>query len=120
MAVSTLTFDPVSGVVIHVNTDVDESEDDVDSGSGVLYGLEIDNSNNGAVTFIHLYNAASGAVTVGTTEPDFRFQVPASVKRTVMIPDGMAYDTALSIAATTTAGGNTGPSSAVTVKLLYG
>ena len=121
MAVTILGLGTISGAQLHVNTDADETEDDIDSGAGTLYAVEVDNTLNAAVTYVKLYNAASGAVTVGTTAPDFIFLVPASVSRAFIFPQGIAYDTALSIAAVTTAGtaGVTGPTSAVPARVVF-
>ena len=121
MAISVINDAQISGALIHINTDVDETEDDIDSGAGTLYLIEVDNTANAALTFVKLWNLASGSVTVGTTAPDFVFQIPASVSRAIAFPQGIAYDTALSIAAVTTAGtaGVTGPTSGVTCRVVY-
>ena len=117
----TATSVTLGSFTIHTNTDVDETEDDVDSGAGTLYAVEIDNTLNGAITYVKLYEAAAADVTVGTTAPNFIFRVAASEKRVFHMPEGVAYATALSMAAVTAAGtaGNTGPTSAVTVRILH-
>lgn len=121
MAITVIDSSQISGALLHINTDVDETEDDVDSGAGTLYAIEIDNTGNAAITYVKLYEAASGSVTVGTTAPDFIFRVAASVSRAIIFPAGLAYATALSIAAVTAGGtaGTTGPTSAVTVRIVY-
>lgn len=100
---------------------MDETEDDIKGSAGTLYAIEIDNSLNAAVSYVKLWDAASGSVTVGTTAPDWIFRVAASVSRTVMFPQGVAFATALSIAAVTAAGtaGVTGPTSALTCRVVY-
>ena len=121
MAVTNIDLSAISGGQLFVSTDVDETEDDIDSGAGTLWAIEVDNTLNAAVTYVKLYNAASGAVTVGTTAPDFIFPIPASVSRAIMFPQGFAYSTALSIAAVTAGGtaGTTGPTSLVTARVVY-
>ena len=106
---------------LHVNDDVDETEDDVDSGAGVLHEIEIDNTLNAAVTYVKLWDGTAGSTTPGTTAPDFIFRVAAGVKRTFVIPEGAAYATALCVGAVTTPGtaGTTGPTSAVSVRILF-
>ena len=121
MAVTTIDLAAISGAQVHINTDVDETEDDIDGGAGTLWAVLVDNTANAAVTYVKLYNAASGAVTVGTTAPDFIFAIPASVSRTLVFPEGLAYSAALSIAAVTAGGtaGTTGPTSDVTARVVY-
>ena len=121
MAITNITLGFVSGLAVHVNTDVDESEDDVAAAAGTLYQIQIDNTGNAAVTYVKLYDAGAAAVTVGTTAPDWIFRVAASVSRTIPFPEGAAFATALSVAALTAGGtaGTTGPTSAVTVRIVY-
>ena len=121
MAITNITSASISGAQVHINTDVDETEDDIVGAAGTLYAIEIDNTGNAAVTYVCLWDAASGSVTVGTTAPDWIFRVAASVLRTIVFPQGVAFATALTIAAKTAAGtaGNTGPTSAVTCRVVY-
>jgi len=101
-----------------VNTDVDETADVLFAVAKVIYAVDIDNTGNGAITYVKIYN--NGSPTVGTTAPDWVIPVPASVRRNMWIQEGMALDTALAIAAVTAGGtaGVTGPTSAVTVRML--
>lgn len=121
MAVSQVDIASPAGLKKYRNTDLDETASAIDSGGGTLHSLVIDNSANAAITFVKLWNAASGSVTVGTTAPDFCIPIPASVKKTIVFFEGIAYATALTIAAVTTAGtaGTTGPSSAVVAEAIY-
>lgn len=109
---------PVAARLV-VNTDVDETSDDNMTGTtGSIYVVDVDNTANAAASFVKIYDAASP--TVGTTAPDWVFKVPASVRRIFACTDGVAFATALSIACVTTGGtaGTTGPTSAVTVRIL--
>lgn len=121
MAITNITSASISGAQVHINTDVDETEDDIVGAAGTLYAIEMDNTLNAAVTYVCLWDAASGSVTVGTTAPDWIFRVAASVARTVIFPAGVAFASALTIGAKTTAGtaGTTGPTSAVTCRVVY-
>lgn len=82
-----------------------------------LAGYYIDNPN-AAMTYIQLFNATAGAVTLGSTAPTLSFGIPASAAANLA---GMrvSFTTALSIAATTTRAGSTGPSSVVDVNFYY-
>ena len=121
MAITNISLGVVSGLQVNINTDVDETEDDVAAAAGTLYEIQIDNTANAAVTYIKLYDAGAAAVTVGTTAPDWIFRIAASVSRTLVFPEGVAFGTALSIAALTAGGtaGTTGPTSAVTCRVVY-
>lgn len=94
----------------------------VKSSSAIIYAIEIDNTMNAAqAEFVKIWNVAAGSVTVGTTVPDMIIPIPANVKRTVLIPEGLTLGTAVSIATVTTAGtaGTTSPGSAITVRIAY-
>lgn len=93
----------------------------VKASSAVVYEIEVDNSANGAATYLKVFNVAGGSVSVGTTAPDFIFMVPASVSRTLVLPSGLTFGTALSYCAVTSAGtaGSTSPTSSVPIKLVY-
>lgn len=121
MAISQVDFDAPSGLLRYKNTDSNGTKSGVKGSSGSLYGLVIDNSANAAASYVKLYDAASGSVTVGTTAPDWIFKVPASTKLTIMLPETIAFGTGLT-EATVTAGGTAGtsdPSSDVALTLLY-
>lgn len=88
--------------------------------SGTLYLVYVDNTANGAISYVKLYNTA-GAVTVGTTVPDWVFQVTASIVQPIVFAPGIAFSAGLQVA-TVTAGGTggvTSPSSAVIVRIVY-
>lgn len=120
MAISTVDISSPSGLKNYRNTDLAEVVAGVDSTSGTLHSIVVDNSANAAASYLKLWDAASGSVTVGTTAPDWTFKVPASTKRTIVFHDGAAYATALSAACVTTAGtaGVTGPTSDVVVEFI--
>lgn len=70
-----------------------------------------------AVTFVHFYN--TDTVTVGTTNPLRSYAIPAGAAANLSIPQGIIFDTAISCAATTTAGGNTAPATGVSLVVGY-
>lgn len=81
--------------------------------AGKLLGYYIYNPNSTAV-FVQFYNTAAGSVTVGTTNPLFMLTIPAlSAANLWMQPGGIAFGTAMSWAAVSTAGGNGAPTTAL-------
>lgn len=89
------------------------------SGAAKLSGWFVDNTANGAKSYIKFYDA-TGSVTVGTTVPVALFMIPASTSRMFSMPGGITFSTGIAYAVTTAGGtaGNTGPSSNLTVRLL--
>ena len=57
--------------------------------SGTLYMVEIDNSSYGTIVYFKLANATSA--TVGTTAAAMVLLCPASVKRSYVFPEGIAF-----------------------------
>lgn len=91
----------------------------VKGSAGKVYGYYLYNPE-AAVTFVHFYNTASGSVTVGTTNPLFTLPVPAGSAANLGVNDiGITFGTAITIAATTTAGGNTAPATGVSAVIWY-
>ena len=121
MAVSIVDIASPSGLKKFRDTDLAETKIAVDATSGTLHSIVVDNTANGAVSYLKLWDVASGSVTVGTTAPDWTFKIAASVKRTIVLHDGEPYGTALTAACVTTAGtaGTTGPTSNVVVELIF-
>lgn len=91
----------------------------IKSSAGQLYGYYGYNPE-AAVTFVHFYNTAAGNVTVGTTNPLFTIALPAGAAANMTFPFGVTFSNAgWSCAATTTAGGNTAPSTGVSLVAWY-
>lgn len=90
----------------------------VKSGAGQLYGWYIYNPES-AVSFVHFWDAAVGSVTVGSTAPKFTLPIPAGGAANVLGPHGIPFATAITVAATTTAGGSTSPATGVTLTAFY-
>lgn len=121
MAITQVDFNAPSGLMQYKNSDSNATKSGVKSASGSLYALIIDNSANNAASYVKLYDAASGDVTVGTTAPDWIFKVPASTKLTIILPETIAFGTGLTEASVTAGGtaGSTGPTSDLALTLLY-
>ena len=101
------------GTTMYRNIDVDETEDAVKASAGQLYFIQCTNIDATPI-YLHFYNAGTGSVTVGSTTPDLTFLVPSQGDANgagfvLSIPNGIAFSTAITVAATTTVGGSSGP-----------
>jgi len=90
----------------------------IKASAGALYGYYIYNPNSSA-QFVQFYNTASGSVTVGTTNPLFILTIPATSAANLAMTHGVAFATAMSWAATSTAGGNGAPTTALDAVAWY-
>lgn len=99
-------------------TALTNSAQSIKGSAGQLGGWFIYNPNTSAI-YVHLYNVASGSVTVGTTNPQFMLVIPASSGANVLSSVGIDFTTAISTAATSTAGGNGAPTTAVEANFFF-
>ena len=90
----------------------------LDTTSGTLYAVEIDNTANSVASYLHMYNIVVGSVTIGTTDEHYTFMAPAGQRVTYACPGGHAYPTALTAGIVSSPGGSVGPSSTVTAYVL--
>lgn len=93
------------GTTIFRSIDVDETEDEVKSSAGQVYWIHAMNLT-GSVLYLKLYNAAAASVTVGTTTPVMTLPIATQGDTngagfTLSIPNGIAFDTGICVAATT-------------------
>ena len=94
------------GLSIFRSLDLDETEEEVKATAGCLYKLRITNFAT-STRYVKLYNATAANTTVGTTTPIDTIVVPpgSSTQPTVLTENfggvGVAFATALSMAATT-------------------
>lgn len=87
--------------------------------AGLLYGWAITNPNTADV-FVQFYNTAAASVTVGTANPLFMLRIPALGMTNVLNPIGITFSNAgWSWAATSTAGGNGAPTTALDAVVFY-
>jgi hypothetical protein len=86
--------------------------------AGQIYGYYIYNPNS-VVTYVHLYNTATGSITVGTTAPKVTLPIPASAAANLSIPPGLAFGTTIAISATATAGGTGSPTTPIDANIWY-
>jgi hypothetical protein len=68
-----------------------------------------------AITYLHIFDAQVGDVTVGTTVPDWVICIPASANVTIGFPDPVKHTAGLTLSSNTTAGGDTGATTFITV-----
>lgn len=121
MAASQISLSFNAGSKIFTETDLENTGVAVVAAAATIYQMEIDNTANPAqVVYVKLYDTA-GAVTVGTTVPDWVVRVPAGVKRSINLADGFAMANGI-VAACVTAGGTggtTSPTNSVVAKMVY-
>lgn len=113
------------GLSIFRSLDLDESEEEVKATAGQLYGIWFTNTN-ASTRWIKFYNATAANVTVGTTTPVITLALPGNSSDDISglfnSTHGMAFDTAITVAATTgVADNDTGAPSAndVIVNIFY-
>jgi hypothetical protein len=93
------------GTTPYKNLDVDESEDEVKGTAGQVYWIHAINTAT-TKRYLKFYNATAANVTVGTTTPVLTFTLPTQGDANgagfvLEIPNGIAFSTAITIAATT-------------------
>ena len=93
------------GATPYKNIDVDESEDQIKGTAGQIYLIHCINLAS-SKRYLKFYNATAANVTVGTTVPDYTFPIPTTGDTNgagfvLAIPNGIAFSTAITVAATT-------------------
>jgi hypothetical protein len=121
MAVSQTSLADVSSSIVFTDTDSVSTPTAVKASSGTMYAIDIDNTLNAAVSYVKLYNVASGSVTAGTTAPDMILLGPVSARINYPIPQGLTFGTAITVRTVTAGGtaGTTDPTSDVTIRIVY-
>lgn len=84
-----------------------------------LLGWSVGNLANAAVSYVQVFNLATGSVTLGTTPPTFVIAIPANGGSNLSLQFPVGFSTAISYAVTTTATGNTAPGAACNVTFFY-
>lgn len=93
------------GTTIFRSIDLDESEEEVKGTAGQIYWLHAMNLSS-AVLYLKVYNATAASVVVGTTTPVLTFPIATQGDTngagfTLTVPNGIAFGTAITVAATT-------------------
>lgn len=109
----------LSGASLFTDTSNADTAVAVKASSASIYQLELDNTANAAATYMRMYNTTS--VTVGTTVPDALYMVPPATKITMTYPEGVVWDTAVTISSGSSSvlGTTTAPVSAFAVRIVY-
>lgn len=114
-----------NGCDLFRSLDLDESEEEVKASAGTVYGLWFSNTAT-ATRFLKFYNATAANVTVGTTTPVLTIALPGNASDDISgvfsITQGIAFGTAITVAATTgVADNDTGAPAAndVVVNIFY-
>jgi len=109
---------PLAAILVDQTSATATADDNATGSSGSWYLVDIDNTANGAATYVKIYDDA--APSVGTTEPNWVFMAPASTRVVYSVSTAVAFATALSFCAVTTPGrgGTTSPTSAVPVRIM--
>lgn len=84
--------------------------------AGTLGGWYIFNPNASPI-YVQIFD--SGSIVLGSTVPVLSLGIPASAGANVEFANGINFATAIAVAATTTSGGSTAPSTAVAANFLY-
>lgn len=90
----------------------------IKASAGKLGGYYIYNPNTSAA-YVMLYNIAAASVTVGTSTALIILAIPALSAANLSLGGGVAFGTAMSIAAATTGGGNGAPTTALEAIIFY-
>lgn len=109
------TFNATSG---DGSTALTNTAQAIKASPGKLGGWFIYNPN-ASVAYVPIYNVASGSVTVGTTNPLMVLAIPAGSAANLEMVNGITFDTAIAVAAATTAAGNTALGTALEANFFY-
>lgn len=92
------------GLSIFRSLDLDETEEDVKTSAGCIYGMWVTNTAT-TTRWLKLYNATAANVTVGSTTPVITWGIPGNTSDDLSAvfgsTHGIAFDTAICAAATT-------------------
>lgn len=101
---TTLTPSANGGCSIFRSLDLDETEEDVKTSAGVVYGMWVTNTAT-STRFIKFYNATAANVTVGSTTPVITWGIPGNSSDDISAVFGggfgIGFGTAICVAATT-------------------
>lgn len=115
---ATLTPNTTGGWSVNSQTALTNSKVAVKASAGNFGGYMVYNPNS-SVSYVQIFDVASGSVTLGTTAPTYVIPLPATAAANVEFTAGINHATAITLAATTTATGSTAPSTALVGFFLY-
>lgn len=91
------------GCSVFRSIDLDETEEEAKAAAGQIYGWYLHN-NASAVRYVKFYDGTAASVTVGTSAPVVTVPLPANSGANVHFGTGIAFDTGITVAATTGVG----------------
>lgn len=98
----------VGGASIFRSVTLTNSAVAVDASPGTISFIQVTNTGgSAALCYLQLYDLAAASVVVGTTAPTVTLAVAASTVLTLPFTTPLQFSAAISVAATTTAGGST-------------
>jgi hypothetical protein len=95
------TPNTTGGLSIFRSIDIDETEEEVKATAGMVYNIIAYNNDSTNEMFLKFYNDTAANVVVGTTTPVLTFPIAASQQLIIDVPKGIAFSTAITVAATT-------------------
>ena len=98
LSVSTQVSPIATRLIVQTQANADADNAVAGVTATTLYMVDIDNPT-GVTVYLKLYNIATAVV--GTTVPDMVLMMPATTRRTMAIPEGLLFSTALSMACVT-------------------
>lgn len=104
------------GADTHLNNNATASATTVKSSQGNLYGIHIGNPNSSDV-FLQVFDDTSPNVGTDTPKQSYRVDSQSSLNKSMTVP--IKFDNGISYAITTTSTGNTSPSTASVVNVIY-
>jgi hypothetical protein len=107
---------PLASKIVQDTAATNSAVDNTTGASGTLYLVEIDNTSYSTAVYFKIADASSA--TAGTTAATMVFLCPASVKRSFVFPEGIAFGTGFSHWCTTGAAesNTSAPSTTPTVR----
>jgi len=113
---STLQYNPLGGRIIK-DTDIQATvQNNVTGTNSTMFFLDVDNSANGAASYLKIADAASATT---ATNPDWIFRAAPSTRSQFVFPQGLATTTGISVwCSTTAAASGANPSSSVILYML--
>ena len=85
---------PLASKIVQDTGATNAAVDNTTGAAGTLYMVEIDNTSYSTAVYFKL--ADTDDATAGTTAPTMQFLCPASVKRSYVMPEGVAFGTGFS------------------------
>lgn len=113
------TFAASRGTGMKQYVGLDQNPQTIKAASGTLLYVMLDNTNNTTRTYVKFYDSA--APTVGTDDPEVVISAAGGSVFKLEIQEGVAFATAITVAAVTSGGtgGTTPPAAPVTLLAVY-